>query len=70
MAVSEREGEERKLKGELTKAEWGRQIRSYFLYGNRLVKDHRTDFETSNVESVLDGDLNGFIESYLRFIKK
>ncbi len=70
LAVSEREGEERKLKGELTKAEWGRQIRSYFLYGNRLVKDHRTDFETSNVESVLDGDLNGFIESYLRFIKK
>jgi len=70
LAISEREGEERKLKGELTKAEWGRQIRSYFMYGNRLVKDHRTDFETSDVDSVLDGNLGGFIEAYLRFLKK
>ncbi|MHB8903817.1 MAG: peptide chain release factor 2 [Patescibacteria group bacterium] len=70
LAISEREGEERKLKGELTKAEWGRQIRSYFMYGNRLVKDHRTDFETSNVEAVLDGNLGEFIEAYLRYLKK
>lgn len=70
LAISEREGEERKLKGELTKAEWGRQIRSYFMYGNRLVKDHRTDFETSNVEAVLDGNLADFIEAYLRGLKK
>jgi len=70
LAISEREGEERKLKGELTKAEWGRQIRSYFMYGNRLVKDHRTDFETSDVDSVLDGNLSEFIEAYLRGLKK
>lgn len=70
LAIQEREGEERKLKGELTKAEWGRQIRSYFMYGNRLVKDHRTDFETSNVEAVLDGNLAEFIEAYLRSLKK
>lgn len=70
LAILEREGEEKKLKGQLTKAEWGRQIRSYFMYGNRLVKDHRTDFETSDVDSVLDGNLSGFIEAYLRNIKK
>lgn len=70
LAIAEREGEERKLKGELTKAEWGRQIRSYFMYGNRLVKDHRTDFEISNVEAVLDGNLEEFIEAYLRWLKK
>ncbi|NCB47677.1 peptide chain release factor 2 [bacterium] len=57
---------ERQLKGELTKAEWGRQIRSYFLYGKKLIKDHRSGLEVSNVEAVLDGDLTGLIEAYLR----
>ncbi len=70
LSLAEKEAEERKLKGELTKAEWGRQIRSYFLYGNRLVKDHRTSYETSNVDSVLDGDLEPFMEAYLRFLKR
>jgi len=70
LALEEKEAAERKLKGELTKAEWGRQIRSYFLYGNRLVKDHRTNYETSNVEAVLDGDLEPFMEAYLRWLKK
>jgi len=70
LSLIEKEAEERKLKGELTKAEWGRQIRSYFLYGNRLVKDHRTNYETSNVDNVLDGDLEPFMEAYLRFLKK
>ncbi len=70
LAVEEKEAQEKKLKGELTKAEWGRQIRSYFLYGNRLVKDHRTNFETSNVDGVLDGDLEPFMEAYLRWLKE
>lgn len=70
LALAEKEAKEKKLKGVLTKAEWGRQIRSYFLYGNRLVKDHRTDYETSAVEAVLDGDLEPFMEAYLRWLKK
>jgi len=69
LAHEEKEANERKLKGELTKAEWGRQIRSYFLYGNRLVKDHRSNYETSNVDAVLDGDLAAFMEAYLRSLK-
>ena len=70
LALQEKEAEERKLKGEVQKAEWGKQIRSYFLYGNRLVKDHRTNYETSNVEAVIDGDLEPFMEAYLRWLKE
>ena len=70
LALEEKEKEERKLKGEVQKAEWGRQIRSYFFYGNQLVKDHRTNYETSNVEAVVDGDLEMFMEAYLRWLKK
>lgn len=55
------------LRGEYQKAEWGSQIRSYVLHPYQLVKDHRTDFEVGNTQAVLDGDLNGFIESYLRW---
>ncbi|HZJ41271.1 MAG TPA: peptide chain release factor 2 [Candidatus Saccharimonadales bacterium] len=68
--LEEREAQEKKLKGDVQKAEWGKQIRSYFLYGNKLVKDHRSEYETSNVEAVLDGDLEQFMEAYLRFLKK
>jgi peptide chain release factor 2 len=54
------------LRGVYQKAEWGSQIRSYVLHPYQMVKDHRTEYEVGNAQSVLDGDLDGFIEAYLR----
>ena len=54
------------LRGEYTKAEWGSQIRSYVLHPYHLVKDHRTNFEMGNTDAVLDGDLDKFMEAYLK----
>lgn len=63
---AEREEERAVLRGEYTKAEWGSQIRSYVLHPYQMVKDHRTDHETGNTQAVLDGDLDEFMEAYLR----
>jgi len=70
--LEEKEKEKAGLRGESVSAEWGSQIRSYVLHPYKLVKDHRTKHETANAEAVLEGNLTGFIEAYLRFaqIKK
>lgn len=57
------------LKGEKKDIAWGSQIRSYVFCPYTLVKDHRTNFEVGNVEAVMNGDLDGFIESYLKYEK-
>jgi peptide chain release factor 2 len=60
-----KEREKQKLEDSKSKIEWGSQIRSYVFHPYNMVKDHRTDFETSNVEAVMDGDLDEFINAYL-----
>jgi len=63
---AEQDEEVAELRGEYTKAEWGSQIRSYVLHPYQMVKDHRTDHERGNAQAVLDGDLDEFMEAYLK----
>ncbi len=61
----QRAAEQAKLKGEHISAEFGRQVRSYVLHPYQMVKDHRTNHEVSDARGVLEGDLDGFLKSYL-----
>ena len=63
--LQKKEDEKAALAGEKKKIEWGSQIRSYVLQPYRMVKDHRTGFESSNTDAVLDGDIDGFIQAFL-----
>lgn len=62
----EKEEEAAAISGQLKKIEWGSQIRSYVFCPYTMVKDHRTGYETGNVQAVMDGDLEGFINEYLK----
>lgn len=57
--------EKKELRGEYKSAEWGNQIRSYILHPYKLVKDHRTNYEETDPDKVLDGELDAFVEQYL-----
>ena len=65
LEMEKKESEAEELGGEKKDIAWGSQIRSYVLHPYRMVKDHRTDFESGNTDAVLDGNLDGFIEAYL-----
>lgn len=72
LELKEREQKEKieDLKGFQKDIAWGSQIRSYVFCPYTMVKDHRTNYEVGNVEAVMNGDLNGFMESYLRWNKQ
>lgn len=64
--VEKQEQEAAALRGEQLDIGWGSQIRSYVFHPYSMVKDHRTNYETGNVQAVMDGDLDGFIDAYLK----
>jgi peptide chain release factor 2 len=65
LELRKRREKEAELEGKKLKIEWGSQIRSYVLHPYKLVKDLRTDCETSDTQAVLDGDINDFMRAFL-----
>jgi len=66
LRIREKEEQMSDIKGEMKKIEWGSQIRSYVFQPYTMVKDHRTGYESGNVDDVMDGNLSGFITAYLK----
>lgn len=66
IAEEQRASEIKQIRGDTVKAEWGQQIRNYVFHPYKLVKDVRTSFETSDIASVMDGELDLFIKAYLK----
>ena len=64
--IEEQEAKIAEIKGEQKANEWGSQIRSYVFHPYSMVKDHRTGYETSDTQSVMDGNLDAFIFAYLK----
>ncbi|MBU0646540.1 peptide chain release factor 2 [Patescibacteria group bacterium] len=67
LQLAEEAAKKKELRGDYQSAEWGNQIRSYVLQPYKMVKDHRTEYETSDAAGVLAGDLESFMEAYLRW---
>ena len=65
LAEQERMAQMNEIKGEMKRIEWGSQIRSYVFQPYTLVKDHRTGEENGNIQAVMDGDIENFINAYL-----
>lgn len=66
LQLDEKHEEKEKLRGEYQEAAWGNQVRSYVLHPYKMVKDHRTKYETNDVNKILDGGLEEFMEAYLK----
>lgn len=66
LAETQADDEKKQLRGEYTAAVWGNQIRSYVMQPYQLVKDHRTDYQTADITAVLNGEIEGFVEAFLK----
>jgi peptide chain release factor 2 len=69
LAETKIDAEKKQLRGEFSESSWGNQIRSYVMQPYQMVKDHRTKYEEKEIEPVLDGELDGFVEAFLKMKK-
>lgn len=70
LQAEEKKQERQEARGKIQKAEWGSQIRSYVMHPYKIVKDHRTKYETQEIDNILDGNLDEFVEEYLKYLKQ